>query len=138
MKSIIYKVDIIPQIKDLLALYSDAGWTAYTCNPELLLTAYENSLKVISAWDGNQLTGIIRAVGDGCTILYIQDIIVLSSYQRNGIGKQLMQDLLNIYPTIRQKVLMTDNQPETIAFYTSLGFVPTEKHNGIAFTNYTY
>lgn len=138
MKSIIYKVDIIPQINDLLALYSDAGWTAYTCNPELLLTAYENSLKVISAWDGNQLTGIIRAVGDGCTILYIQDIIVLSSYQRNGIGKQLMQDLLNIYPTIRQKVLMTDNQPETIAFYTSLGFVPTEKHNGIAFTNYTY
>lgn len=138
MNSIIYKVNTIPQINDLLALYSDVGWTAYTSNPELLLTAYENSLKVISAWDGNQLTGIIRAVGDGCTILYIQDILVLNSYQRNGIGKQLMHDLLNIYPTIRQKVLMTDNQPETIAFYTSLGFVPTTNHNGIAFTKYTY
>ena len=100
--------------------------------------AFAHSLKVITAWDGERLVGLVRAVGDGYTIVYIQDILVSPSYQRQGIGTRLLGHLLDIYKDVRQKVLMTDNQPDTVSFYTKNGFVPVEKYGGVSFVNYTF
>lgn len=123
-------------IKELAALYEDAGWEYYLRNLEVLREAYANSLRVISAWDQNKLVGVIRAVGDGCTILYIQDILVLSEYHRQGIGRGLLGRMLEEFPNVRQKVLMTDNQPGTVAFYTNMGFSPVSQYHGVAFVRY--
>jgi len=136
MINIVIKENITPNIKELVELYNDAGWINYTNNCNQLKTAFDNSLNVISAWDSQRLVGLIRVVGDGCTIVYIQDILVLKEYQRQTIGTKLMKQLLLKYVDVRQKVLMTDNQPETIAFYRSNGFVPTEEYNGVAFVSY--
>lgn len=43
--------------------------------------ARSNSLKLWTAWDGKKLVGQARVVGDGLTIIYIQDILVLKNYQ---------------------------------------------------------
>lgn len=40
---------------------------------------------------GNQLQGIIRVVGDGYTIVWIQDILVFPDQQRKGVGSALIQ-----------------------------------------------
>ena len=83
---------------------------------------YKNSLLVLAAYENEELLGIVRVVGDGYTIIWIQDILVFPSKQRQGIGTALLKAVLNKYPDVRQIELATDNTPETIAFYKSLGF----------------
>ena len=108
---------------EIFNLYSNVGWTAYTDDPEALKAGFHNSLLTLAAYDGDKLVGIIRAVGDGATIVYIQDILVFPEYQRKGIGSALIQALLERFKTVRQIVLATDNTPKTISFYKSQGFV---------------
>jgi ribosomal protein S18 acetylase RimI-like enzyme len=116
--------------KQLLNLYIDAGWTAYTAEPEKLMDGVRNSLYVVSAWDEDKLVGILRAVGDGNTILYIQDIIVQQEYKRHKIGSRLVHQALEKYKDVRQKVLITEDHEETRKFYESLGFESCDKGKG--------
>ena len=118
---------------DALALYQAVGWNMYTRDPKKLERAIAQSLSVLGAYDGDQLVGLIRAVGDGETILFIQDLLVLPSYQRQGIGRQLVDALVDQFPQVRQRVLLTDDQPQTRAFYENIGFVQSSKVGVIAF-----
>ncbi len=120
-------------VKQILHLYNDAKWTAYTNNPKKLKRAFSNSLLVISAWNKNELVGLIRIIGDGETIIYIQDILVLESFQRKGIGKKLIKIVLDKYPNVRQKVLLTDDTEKTRGFYETLGFSSCDKGSLVAF-----
>ena len=118
---------------DALALYQAVGWNMYTRDPKKLERAIAQSLSVLGAYDGDQLVGLIRAVGDGETILFIQDLLVLPSYQRQGIGRQLVNALVDQFPQVRQRVLLTDDRPQTRAFYENIGFVQSSKVGVIAF-----
>ncbi|MEZ4887519.1 MAG: GNAT family N-acetyltransferase [Chitinophagales bacterium] len=122
----------IPQTA-LLKLYNDAGWTAYTQNPEQLENAIKNSLYVLIAKEKDELVGLIRVIGDGFTIAYIQDILVLKAYKRRGIGTLLMKQMLENFSHIRQKVLLTDDNKETRGFYESLGFQSCDKGKLVSF-----
>lgn len=115
------------------ALYFDAGWSAYTNRLDNIIAGIENSLDVITCWDNEILVGLIRAVGDGHTILYIQDILVLKAYQRKGIGKKLMEKLLERHTSERQVILITEDKEDKKAFYESLGFESLDKDGGIGF-----
>ena len=103
-------------------LYSEVGWTAYTENMPVLEHGYKNSMLVLAAYEGDELLGIIRTVGDGFTIVFIQDILVFPEKQRQGVGTALLKAVLEKYPNVRQIELATDNTPKTVAFYKSLGF----------------
>ena len=108
--------------QEILALYTSVGWTAYTDHPELLRKGFENSMLTLAAYEDEQLLGIIRTVGDGHTIVFVQDILVFPEYQRKGVGSVLLQAILDRYSHVRQIELATDNTPKTIAFYKSMGF----------------
>lgn len=114
-------------------LYSNVDWIAYTQNIELLEQAVSNSLEVISAWDNGELIGLIRAVGDGLTILYIQDILVVDSFQNQGIGTQLIQKLLKKYEKVRQTVLLTEEAPDVRRFYEKNEFKSCDQGTLVAF-----
>lgn len=107
---------------EILRLYASVGWTAYTGHPEILRKGFENSMLVLAAYEGNQLLGILRAVGDGHTIVFVQDILVHPSHQRKGIGSALLQAILDTYSHVRQIQLATDNTEKTKAFYHAMGF----------------
>ena len=112
---------------EILRLYASVGWTAYTDQPEVLRKGFENSLLTLAAYEGDQLLGIIRAVGDGYTVVFVQDILVFPEHQRKGIGTALLKALLDGYSHVRQIELATDNTPKTIAFYKSMGFCELSK-----------
>ena len=76
----------------------------------------------LAAYEDDQLLGIIRAVGDGHTVVFVQDILVFPEHQRKGVGSALLQAILDRYSHVRQIELATDNTPKTIAFYKSMGF----------------
>lgn len=114
-------------------LYASVGWSAYTAEPKKLMKSLAQSLTVFSAWHDEELVGLIRVVGDGLTIIYIQDILVKPTYQRQGIGRELMTKVLETYPDVRQKVLMTEEAPDVRAFYESFGFHSCDQGQAVAF-----
>lgn len=107
---------------EILGLYASVGWTAYTDDPAALRNGFANSLLTLAAYEEAALAGLIRVVGDGHTIVFVRDILVRPQFQRRGIGSVLLQAVLNRYAGVRQIELLTDDTPETAAFYRSMGF----------------
>lgn len=112
----------------VLALYAAVGWTNYTQRPEMLRRAFAGSLCTLCAYDGGRIAGLVRAVGDGASVLYVQDLLVLPEYQRRGLGGRLLRELLARYPDVYQTVLLTDDTPEHAAFYEHAGFTNAAKY----------
>ena len=119
--------------ENVKALYEDDQWTLYTKDMPRLMQAIDQSLSVITAWDRDRLVGLIRVVGDGLTIIYIQDIIVLREYQKEGIGSELMKQILAKYSDVRQKVLLTDDAPDVRQFYEKNNFRSCDQGELVAF-----
>ena len=117
---------VVYQEEEVLELYASVGWVNYTARPEMLKAAFSSSALVLGARFEGKLVGLIRTVGDGASILYIQDILVHPDYQRRGIGRKLLLEVIKRYPDIYQTVLMTDDTPKTAAFYRSCGFSATK------------
>ena len=123
-----YKKNDVVSFEEIFPLYEAVGWTNYTTNSTMLQNALEHSLFLISARDENgKLIGFLRAVGDGYSIVYIQDIIVLPEYQRQGIGTQLLRQTLEYFKEVYQMILTTDSELKTLAFYESNGFTALSK-----------
>ena len=119
--------------EEIIDLYKSVGWINYTQQPEKLKMGYENSLCILAAYWEDKLVGILRAVGDGATIVFIQDILVLPEYQRRGIGTSLVKAVMKKYSDVYQMELLTDDTQETITFYKSLGMMPANEIGVLAF-----
>ena len=123
---------------EILPLYESVGWSAYTSRPEMLRESYKGSLLTLAAYEGDDIVGIIRTVGDGVSIVYIQDIIVSPSHQRHGIGTALLHEVIMRYENVYQLILMTDDTPKTVAFYHSCGFTSASDINCLGFMKVNY
>ncbi len=108
--------------EEIYSLYNAVGWTAYTDKLDELENGFKNSLLVMAAYEEETLIGIIRVVGDGYTIVFIQDILVLPEYQDQGVGSKLLKAVIDYYPDVYQIQLTTDATDKTIKFYESTGF----------------
>ncbi len=80
---------------------------------------------VYSVFDNDKLVGMGRIVEDGMFCM-IYDVIVHKDYQNKGIGKMIMNNLLNFtkdkgYSSISLFV-REDNAEFLIPFYNKLGF----------------
>ena len=129
-----YKTNDAISFEEILPLYEAVGWSNYTSNATMLQNALEHSLFLISARDEDgKLVGFLRAVGDGYSILYIQDIIVLPDYHRQGIGTQLLRQTLKHFQEVYQIILTTDSEVKTIAFYEANGFTDLSKYGCTSF-----
>lgn len=106
----------------VLDLYDSVGWSNYTNHPRRLEQAFHQSLFVMAAYDEDKLVGLIRAVGDGLTIVFIQDLLVYPHYQRQRIGRSLLEQTLERFKDIYQIQLATEQSDKNLAFYQELGF----------------
>ena len=121
-------------LEDVLPLYEAVEWTNYTQHPTMLKVAYENSLHMLGAFnEEGKLVGVLRAVGDGASILFIQDILVYPEYQHQGIGTKLLQQTLEKYKSVYQIQLATDDSTKTVSFYESNGFTSLTSLNCVSF-----
>jgi ribosomal protein S18 acetylase RimI-like enzyme len=140
MTDINFEVTKNASLESILELYTAVGWTDYTSNPARLLKAIQNSSYVIIAKDQKDLIGLARVISDDTSIMYLQDILVKPSHQRLGIGKKLLEMCLQHYTHVTQKILLTDNRPEQLEFYKSLGFFNTKELVNVqlnCFVNFT-
>ena len=112
----------IVKLEDVLHLYQAVGWTNYTNQPQMLEQALSHSLVIYLALDGDAVVGLVRLVGDGFSSVFVQDLIVLSSYQLQGIGSALMKQALEDFKEAYQVQLATEQTEKNVGFYRSIGF----------------
>ena len=124
----------VVKLEDVSHLYQAVGWTNYTHQPQMLEKALSHSLVIYLAFDGDAVVGLIRLVGDGFSSVFVQDLIVLPSYQRQGIGSSLMKEALEDFKEAYQVQLATEETERTLGFYRSMGFEILSTYNCIGMT----
>jgi ribosomal protein S18 acetylase RimI-like enzyme len=87
-------IEMLPTPEEYNRLRSAVGWGTY--DPTLVKAALPHSLLCVCAVCGEQVVGMARVIGDGGLVYYIQDVIVLPAYQRQGFGARLM-DAVMVY-----------------------------------------
>lgn len=141
-----------PTAEELLNLYNAVGWSAYTQTPKRLVPMLEGSRYAYIAWvtntgetrepkprQGRQLVGLVRAVGDGQSVAYLQDLLVHPQAQKNGIGSELLRHILSDInrDNIRQRFITTDAQDRhVVALYRHFGFTPVHENGCVTLAQY--
>ncbi len=106
--------------EQLQRLFLSVNWESGQY-PEKLVRAMRNSTQVISAWDGDTLVGLVRALDDGETVAFLHYLLVDPAYQGQHIGGELMERLMQRFENLLYvKVIPSD--PATMPFYARYGF----------------
>ncbi len=111
--------------RDINSFRRSVGW--YELSLRQLEAAKNNSVFAITALDGEKEVGSARVVGDGGYQFFISDVIVRPEYQGMGIGKGMLNRLMDC-------ALAVADEGETIminlmsakgkeGFYEKLGFM---------------
>lgn len=113
----------VPPIDDYVALFRSTGWTfRRPVTPDVLALSLEMSWYCVFAYDGDQVVGAGRVVTDGWLHAIIYDVMVLPTYQRQGIGREIMQRLLKQCLDAQIGTIQLFCARGKIAFYEQLGF----------------
>jgi GNAT superfamily N-acetyltransferase len=90
-----------------------------TRKPDMLHRAFQNSYAYVFAYDDETLVGLARAICDGEYQAAVYDVVLLPEYQKRGIGKQMMNELLK---QISVKNVILYAVPGREGFYAKCGF----------------
>jgi GNAT superfamily N-acetyltransferase len=119
----------IDNVKEYNELYDLVGWGSYP--EEISKKALSNNIYSVSIYDNDKIIGYGRLIGDGIVFLYIHDIMVRPEYQGQGIGKTIMNKLLNKVDEIRKEnpdlLLYLGASKGKEPFYEKCGFITREK-----------
>lgn len=89
-------------------------------NVETFRAMLANANLTISAWDGDKLVGISRSLTDFSYVAYLADLAVDEQYQRQGIGKRLIEETQKRLGSECMIVLLA--APKANSYYEHLGF----------------
>ncbi len=103
------------------ALCASVGWSRR--EPDLIVRALENSLAVVSIWDKEELVGFARATGDKVFNATVWDMVVRPDYQRLGLGRLVMCELLKELDEYQIPLVTLYADPGTDGFYKRFGFL---------------
>jgi len=107
------------ETNEVFELYLANEWSSAQ-KLDKLIPALQHSDTLITARVEGQLVGIANAISDGYLVVYYPHMLVHPNYQRKGIGRKMMQAMLEIYKDFHQQMLTADGK--AIEFYKSLGF----------------
>lgn len=119
----------IDNVEEYNYLFDIVGWGSYPV--EISKKALSNNIYSVSIYDNDSIIGYGRLIGDGIIFLYIHDVMVKPEYQGKGIGKIIMQKLLNKVEEIRKEnpdlLLYLGASKGKEDFYRKCGFITREE-----------
>ena len=121
MKNLVFQVEYGISLQEFQFILEDSGLSARRPmeDPLLLERMLLGSNLLITARSEGQLVGFLRGLSDFCYRSFIADLAVAHSYQRKGIGRQLIQVARNQAPDAR---LILFSAEDALPFYEKLGF----------------
>lgn len=114
-----------PTVDEFNKLTEEVGWGVR--DNKIVGEALQHTLYSVCAYDGDNLIGFGRIIGDKTIFLYIHDIMVIPEYQGKKIGSGIMKELLkqiDEYKKVNQNIrtyLGASKGKES--FYEKFGFV---------------
>jgi predicted GNAT family N-acyltransferase len=119
---LIYKKSL-PTAEEYIQLRENVGWGSMPI--KIVEKSFDKTIYGISVYNDNKIIGSGRIVGDGGLCFYIQDIMVLKDFQKQGIGSKivkLLMDFLEENAPINSYIgLMSAKGLEN--FYSKYGFI---------------
>jgi ribosomal protein S18 acetylase RimI-like enzyme len=88
--------------------------------PEDLKTVFTNSRYKCFVYDDDKIVGVGRALADGVDVSYIADVAIHPDYQGQGIGKAIVNKLVEFSKGYNKILLFASIGKEP--FYAKLGF----------------
>jgi N-acetylglutamate synthase-like GNAT family acetyltransferase len=116
-----FKINIkeLPSEKELKNLYSQTTWASRRKNQDIK-KMLENLTVFVTVRENSELIGFGRAISDGTYRALVDDIIVDSAFQKQGIGKIIVENILKQLNGIDEIFLNT--KPDLEEFYKKFGF----------------
>lgn len=113
---------------EIVALYRAGGWWKEEWTPEGIAPLVAGSFCFIVATEGERAVGMGRAISDGCSDAYLQDIVVLPACRGKGIGAAILKALVAFCRERGLTWIGLIAQPGTAPFYEREGFTVMEGH----------
>jgi GNAT superfamily N-acetyltransferase len=88
-------------------------------DPERIQAMLDNANVLITAWDGDKLIGISRAISDRVYCTYLSDLAVDVAYQKSGIGKKLIEITHEVAGLETNLILLA--APAAVNYYPKIG-----------------
>jgi ribosomal protein S18 acetylase RimI-like enzyme len=115
-----YRLNFPVQAVAIVALFENAGLPRPTKDLVRIEKIFANSDIVFSAWHSDTLVGICRVITDFGFSCYLPDLAVAKAFQRQGIGRTLIN---HVRSTIGDEVsLVLLSVPDAAEYYKKLGF----------------
>lgn len=103
----------------IMTLYRRAPLLRPVDDPRRVWQMFENSSLVLTAWHDGRLVGIARVLTDGVLYSYLCDLAVEPDVQGLGIGRRLIEAVLE---RCRGTELVLRDSDISAGFYARLGF----------------
>ena len=102
--------------------------------PDRLYKALMNSSRVISAWDGDRLVGLIRVMDDSELVCFINYVLVHPDYHCRGIAGRLLEMVKEAYKSYLYVNVMIGDSKNAL-FYEKHGFKVKENSLPMQYRN---
>ena len=109
------------ELDDVIELYVDStlGERRPVSDHSRMQRMLAHSNLVVTAWDGPRLVGISRSLIDFAYATYLSDLAVRKSYQRQGVGRELVRLTREAAPSATLILLAA---PAAETYYPHIGF----------------
>jgi GNAT superfamily N-acetyltransferase len=115
-------VERIPTVEEYLALREAVGWGRL--DEQMTARGLARALFTACLLHHGKVIGCVRIIGDGGLYFYLQDVIVLPAFQRQGLGKRLMKAILAYLEehAVPGAFIGLMAATDASSFYTQFGF----------------
>ena len=110
--------------EEYMELRKMVGWMEFPL--EEAKNCVENAYMVLCVRDDDKAIGVVRLLWDGGYVAFLSDVIVAPEYQKQGIGKKLVESVIqrikdDMKPGFKVKLNLNAAKGEE-PFYEKLGF----------------
>lgn len=122
--AITYRLDVTPATEQIINVYKSSGINRPVEDEKRIKKMYDHANLIVTAWKDNELVGIARALTDFCYCCYLSDLAVSKQYQKQGVGKRLIE--LTKEKIGNQSMLLLLSAPAAMDYYPKVGLQKVE------------
>lgn len=110
--------------EQLVSVFDRSGINRPTQDIGRMSRMLENANVLYTAWDGENLIGVLRGTSDMSYCTFVSDLAVIKEYQGRGVGSGLLTKLRTDQGDLVSTLLLS--APAAMDFYPKQGFKLTQ------------
>jgi GNAT superfamily N-acetyltransferase len=114
-----YRVNAPVPLDAVIEVYRSSGIRRPVEDRDRLARMFWNANLTVTAYDGDRLVGVARALTDFSYCCYLSDLVVHAEYQRRGIGRELLTRTKDAAGPGSMLLLLS--APDAMTYYPHIG-----------------